>query len=319
MAIKAKKIDDDLDDDIEADDDLELEDSDELEEEKDESEESEENKEESDGDESEEKVDSEREAIRERRRREKKMRRDRERREKTELNERLSRLEKENEELKRNTHKTSLVQYETALEKELREAAEIYNTAQKVMEQAITDGDGKKFAEAKSYSDKAMSRYNLLQQNKEALKIKEKELEQNLEEVGHKEQQILNQNGTNYGIAWAKKNSSWFDPKGGNRESKIVHAIDIDLYGEGYDPNTKEYWDELTNRVAEVLPNKIKSNGAKPPQRVGGASSEISRKNSGEANLPKEFIQTLKAAGYWDDPVKRKTAIKDYLSNKKGY
>jgi len=270
-------------------------------------------------------VSPEREAIRERRRREKKMRRERERREKLVMAQTIKNLSEEVNHLKKaagGINKKFEEQSVASIDNEIRELNSIYQNAQRVMESAIADSDGKKFAEAKSVSDRAWARYNMLQVAKQNLSKKEKEEEQEEQVQTQKQpaaENVLSEQGKRYAMGFINKNKSWYDPNGGNRESKIVMTIDSDLYEEGYDPNDKDYWEELEARVAEVFPDKIKSKvevRKKTPSIVGGTTNESFRARTEKA-LPKEFVQTLKAAGFWDDADKRKKAIKDFYANKK--
>lgn len=324
MAIKAKSKEKDLDDELDLDDEeideLEEEESSDEGSEKDESPEEGESSEEGSGEEEESSDDAELEAKRERRRREKRMKKEKDRRERETLRDTVNSLKSELSEYKKTSNKHLSTQTENGIDNELREVNNVYNTAQRVMAEAIDAHDGKKFAEAKAISDKAFLRYGQLENAKAGVKRKEEEVEKAEKESKSKQDDVLDEDGKRFGMAWAKKNSAWFDVAGRNRESKLVHTIDKDLYDEGYDPNTKEYWDELSDRVAEVVPAARRTIKAKPSgQRVGGGSNnEVAKKGGGVANLPKEFVQTLKAAGYWDEPAKRDAAIKNYRSNKKG-
>lgn len=257
------------------------------------------------------------EAKRERRRREKRMRREKQRRKDAMRDAEIARLQQELRQMKEATG--SFVQKSElgAIESERKEIINVYNTAQKVMEAAITEGDGKKFAEAKAISDKAFSRYNFLEAQK--AKYVEEETETAREE--EKAPDIVGEQGKRYGLAWVKKNSSWYDPKGGNLDSKIALAIDTDLYNEGYDPNTKEYWDEFDDRCRERLPHRYKSEKSgneKPKQTVGGGSRDSNPASYKSITVPKEFLQSLKAAGYEKGSAKYNSAVKHYLAQKKG-
>ena len=280
-------------------------------------------------------ADAEREAIRERRRREKKMKRERDRRERTQLQNTIIMMADEIKKLKDGQGEVGkkfegLTQAQ--IEGEIGELSKIYNQAQAAMEVAIAEGDGKKFTQAKAISDKAWARYTFLEaqkrqrpdpttddkQDKSARGSSRQESSDSADDASEGVQ--LGKDGKRYGIAFVTENKSWYDPNGGNRDSKIVLAIDADLYNEGYDPETKEYWDELKDRCKEYLPHRFKAAGTKPKPKspVGGSGNDHSPSGGAEKSLPKEFVQTLKAAGYWDDPVKRKAAIKNYYANKKG-
>lgn len=279
--------------------------------------------------------DAEREAIRERRRREKKMKRERDRRERSQLQNTIIMMAEEIKKLKDGQGEVGK-KFEgltrSQIESEIGELSDIYNRAQAAMESAVAEGDGKKFTQAKAISDKAWARYTFLEAQKRQRLNPTTDDRQDKSFSGSSNQNNdnsvdgasevvqLGRDGKRYGIAFVKENKSWYDPSGGNRDSKIVLAIDSDLYNEGYDPETKEYWDELKDRCKEYLPHRFKAAGTKPRPKsvVGGSGNDYSSAGGAEKSLPKEFVQTLKAAGYWDDAAKRKAAIKNYYANRKG-
>jgi len=280
---------------------------------------SEEDDDEEDGAEAGEKLDPELEAKRERRRREKRMRKEKRNREFAFMTNEIVNLRQELKQLKEVTGKQSQKSQINEIESERKEIINVYNTAQKVMEAAITEGDGKKFAEAKAISDKAFSRYNML----EAQRAKYIEAEEASEKETSPQDSfpdIVGEEGKRYGMSWMKRNSSWYDPKGGNLDSRIALAIDTDLYNEGYDPNTKEYWDEFDDRCKDRLPhrykNVVKKAGSK--QIVGGGGRESNPAAYKSITVPKEFLQSLTAAGYEKGSDKYNTAVKHYLAQKKG-
>lgn len=276
---------------------------------------------------SKEEVSAERQAIRERRRREKKMKREREQREKEELKNLVRHLSSKVQTLEQATGGINKKFEQESIEKidnEIKELNSVYSQAQRVMEDAIADSDGKKFSQAKSISDKAFSRFNDLKLAKQQLtqKLQQQETQQPQAEETRPAVSVpaLSENAVRYGRAFMDANKDWYDPKGSNRESKLVLTIDADLYQEGYDPDSKEYWDELKDRAAEILPHRFKAQNNKPkktPSIVGGSGREGAPSSSQERTLPKEFVNALKEAGYWDDPEKKKAAIKDYYSSKR--
>lgn len=254
------------------------------------------------------------EAKRERRRREKRMRREKARRESAFMQNEIARLQQELRQMKEQTGKFVQDSQLSAIEAEKKEIANVYNTAQKVMAAAISDGDGEKFAEAKAISDKAYARYNLLEGAKQ--KYAKESSESDKKEV--EPQGIIGEEGKRYGIAWVKKNSSWYDPNGGNLDSKIAQTIDTDLYNEGYDPNTKEYWDEFDDRCREKLPHRYKVADRASKQIVGGGGKDSNPSTYKSISVPKEFLHSLKAAGYEKGTPKYNAAIKHYIAQKKG-
>lgn len=279
--------------------------------------------------------DGKREEIRERRRREKKMRKERDKREKMQMQNLIVGLQEEVKKLREGPAKEfddriGAIE-RSKVEEEMQQLGNVYQNAKAEMERAIRDNDGATFVKAKEISDKAWARYNLLELQKNQRPGNAKatggtqtqdraDLRQPVEreQAGSQQQEILNNNGIRLGKAWATKHSTWYDAQANNRESKVVQAIDLELYSEGYDPNEKEYWDELDDRVKEILPHRFVKQPVQNRSRqiVGGGSQDGAPSSSQEKALPAEFVKTLKAAGYWDDPAKKKAAIKNYYANR---
>lgn len=128
--------------------------------------------------------------------------------------------------------------------------------------------------------------------------------------------------------AWARRNK-WFDPAATDMDSKIVKMIDRDMHTEGWDPITKEYWEELDARVAERIPKRTSQKKdpeddedelEEPPRRrsiTGGAGGDSPGGRSATHTLSPERVQALKDANMWDDPKTRARMIKKYQAHDK--
>jgi len=133
------------------------------------------------------------------------------------------------------------------------------------------------------------------------------------------------------GVSWAKANS-WYQPQGPDLDSRITRQIDDSLVQEGYDPASKDYWDELSSRVAQYMPHRGRTennasgrngdyNGSRNGRKPGSSAVTGSGRDSGAASsggakggyvLSSARVQALKDAGVWDDPGKRADAIRRY-------
>ena len=119
----------------------------------------------------------------------------------------------------------------------------------------------------------------------------------------------------NHAQEWMSKNS-WYDPAARDQDSEIAMKLDQRLAQEGWDPTTKEYWEELNSRIKKYLPHRFpgsKVSSTKPKSVVTGGS----RESSGPAQqatykLSSERVKALKDAGIWDDPKQRAEAIKRF-------
>ncbi len=116
---------------------------------------------------------------------------------------------------------------------------------------------------------------------------------------------------------------TWYRPDSPDEDSLITRTIDNKLASEGWDPKTKEYWEELNKRLKKYLPHRVKGatvqqdDGAqrvKPKSPVAGSGREANTSNAakGTFRLSPERVSAMKDAGLWDDSKKRNEAIKRY-------
>ena len=107
-----------------------------------------------------------------------------------------------------------------------------------------------------------------------------------------------------------------------------MRALDESLSAEGYDPTSKEYWDELTARVKRRLPERFKKGARvrdeddddmeedeKPRANAGPKFSSGGRERplkKGEVYVSAERKQAMKEYGVWDDKVARDRMLRKY-------
>jgi hypothetical protein len=112
--------------------------------------------------------------------------------------------------------------------------------------------------------------------------------------------------------------NKWFDPRGSDTDSRIVTDEDDRLSREGWNPNTREYWDELTNRLKKRLPHKFSGGTISPrnsPRAPVGGSGREAGNTGGQRQTVKispERVAAMKEIGAWDDPKARAEMIKEY-------
>lgn len=121
-------------------------------------------------------------------------------------------------------------------------------------------------------------------------------------------------NVVNYAKQWMDANP-WYDPKGVDRDSALTKAIDNELAREGYNPASREYWEELTARVSEAFgegeqqaPQQRRRKG--PPTGNTREHAPVSTKR--EIYVTPERKQAMIEAGVWDDPMLRQRYLKAY-------
>lgn len=144
-------------------------------------------------------------------------------------------------------------------------------------------------------------------------------------ERAHKQRQAtpapLDARLANHAKEWMSKNK-WYDPNAKDQDSRIVMTLDQQLAQEGWNPTTKEYWDELSVRVNRYIPGKAQAGGRRtapnteanaPRSPVAGSGKETRGPSSaGSYKLSSERVAALKEAGVWDDPKKRADAVKRF-------
>ncbi len=122
---------------------------------------------------------------------------------------------------------------------------------------------------------------------------------------------------TNYAQQWMAANT-WYNPAGTDRDSALTKAIDAEIMAEGYDPKSREYWEELTARVADALgesePARPKRKA--PPTGKGREHAPVSTRK--EIYVTPERKQAMIEAGAWEDPVKRQRMLKAYQAYDNG-
>lgn len=120
----------------------------------------------------------------------------------------------------------------------------------------------------------------------------------------------------NHAKSWMDRNK-WYDPSGRDQDSEIAMRIDHRLAQEGWDPTTREYWEELDSRVKKYIPHrasrdKITSNTPRSVVTGSGREASSTPSTPGTYKLSSERVQALKDAGIWDDPKKRAEAVKRF-------
>jgi len=57
-----------------------------------------------------------------------------------------------------------------------------------------------------------------------------------------------------YADEWMEAHSDWYGMKGFERQTRLVNRLDKEIFKDGYDPNTEEYFEELDRRLKEKAP-----------------------------------------------------------------
>jgi vacuolar-type H+-ATPase subunit H len=121
---------------------------------------------------------------------------------------------------------------------------------------------------------------------------------------------------------WMERNG-WYKPDGKDIDSRIAKQVDETLTAEGWDPTTKDYWEELDNRLQRYVSHRYNANTDESPNQrskprgiVTGSGRESASRAGGKNTftLSPEQVRAMKDAGFWDDSEKRNKMIKRYAS-----
>jgi len=126
---------------------------------------------------------------------------------------------------------------------------------------------------------------------------------------------------------WINGRSDWYRAAGFERQTRVANRIDKEVYKDGFDPNTPEYFEELDKRIKAQFPDLYDDdaqNGAdsqQPAQRrkpqpvvapVGGENSRQSNRGS-KVELGEADFQNMRRFGL---DVNDPKVLKEYARNK---
>lgn len=253
-------------------------------------------------------------AIREARRNRRKAKKEYIKRTNEEKDQRLQMLQRQNQELlerisviEKKTHHSDLARLDKALEDE--ELRLRYADAKK--REAINQSDGDGFTKAQEMWYESRRKIEAMRS------IRDRAAQATNQEAG-----AVNPRLQQLASGWMERNS-WYDPQARDEDSQIAKVVDQRLINEGWDPASKEYWDELDKRLQKRLPhcyNRDTENPrrSRPRSVVTGSGRESAGSVGGDGRssfvLSPDQVRAMKEAGFWDDPDKRTRMIKRYAS-----
>jgi hypothetical protein len=208
----------------------------------------------------------------------------------------------------KDTEIASLTNQEKSLQQQLKNSEEAYKSAydsgdkDKMLEaqKAIADATTKlQFVDAKRW-------YQQDQQNKQ----KQEQPQQ------QQTQQRVKPNSL--AIEWKEDNETWFQKDPIMTQGALV--INQQLLQEGFDPNTKEFYNEVSRRIKKEFPHKFgeQDDPTKPAQVVAG-KSRTSASSKGKIRLSQEDVRLAKKMGvpldvYAKEKAKVEKAGDDYTT-----
>lgn len=255
-------------------------------------------------------TDEDRESVRVRRREERQIQKQRRREASANKDRLISSLQRQNQEMAERLAQVESRQVGNdfdRLDRDLQQALRTANEAKEHIKNSATAADGEGVAEATDLYYKAMRRAEQI------AAIKQNASRPRAPNKPQIERKVVHAN------KWMNEND-WYDPEGDDEDSELVRSIDNRLAKEGFDPNTPEYWEELTDRIHEKLPHKFEghSSGKNGKKNVGSPVSGSGRENGGKTSssgkfyLSAERVKAMKDSGLWDDEKKRAAMIKSY-------
>lgn len=198
------------------------------------------------------------------------------------------------------------------------------NNADRVLAEALRKPDGAgadEFVEAQKIRDELRDQLGELKRNSQQRQAQTQQPPARRES----QPQTPDPRVIRHAREWANQND-WFDFNGQDEDSVIVRAIDEALASDGFDPTTREYWDELTERVKHRLPERFKGarrapdnddedEDERPRAKAGPKFSSGGRERplkKGEVYVSAERKEAMKQYGVWDDPVARNRMLRKY-------
>lgn len=191
-----------------------------------------------------------------------------------------------------------------SLEKRYQEIQQDIRMAESIMEKAVEANAGADLVKAQQIRDQALA---------EAQQV----AAQHAQLVQQVQAPAAPPPAVNYAQQWAAHND-WFDPQGRDEDSRIAQRIDREMAAEGWNPNTREYWVELTNRCKDAFEegeSEGKSMTSSKPKKApptGQSREHVPTSTRKEIYVTPERKQAMIEAGAWDDPVKRQRMLKRY-------
>jgi hypothetical protein len=128
---------------------------------------------------------------------------------------------------------------------------------------------------------------------------------------------------------WMEDRSDWYGAKGFERQTRLANRLDKEVYKDGYDPGTEEYFEELDRRIKEKEPklfddldagaddndtdDKNDRRGKNVVAPVGGNETRHQRTSGSKVDLTPEDFDTMREFNLdTNDPE----VLKEFARNK---
>ena len=206
------------------------------------------------------------------------------------------------------TEKASLVSYENQLKEKLKLAEEGYKNA-------YDSGDKDKLLEAQKAIADATTELRMVDAKRfyiedQAKKTDPKQADSGAKEAP-KEAQPQPQKPPKlhkFAREWISDNSEWYNKD--RISTQAAHVINEDLLQEGFDPETEEFYTEISKRLKKEMPHKFgqQEEPTNKPAQVVAGKSRTSASSKGKIRLSQEDVRLAKKMGVPLDVYAREKA-----------
>ena len=204
------------------------------------------------------------------------------------------------------TEKASLVSYENQLKDKLKLAEEGYKNA-------YDSGDKDKLLEAQKAIADATTELRMVDAKRFYIEDQEKKtqpVQPKKEEAQPAQQQQPQQTPKLHKLAreWISDNSEWYNKD--RITTQAAHIINEDLLQEGFDPETEEFYTEISKRLKKEMPHKFgqQEEPTNKPAQVVAGKSRTSASSKGKIRLSQEDVRLAKKMGVPLDVYAREKA-----------
>jgi len=214
------------------------------------------------------------------------------------------------------TEKASLVSYENQLKDKLKLAEEGYKNA-------YDSGDKDKLLEAQKAIADATTELRMVDAKRFYMddQAKKTETVEPKKEEEAKPTQEAKQPAKLHKLAreWISDNSEWYNKD--RITTQAAHIINEDLLQEGFDPESEEFYTEISKRLKKEMPHKFgqQEEPTNKPAQVVAGKSRTSASSKGKIRLSQEDVRLAKKMGvpldvYAKEKAKVEKAGNDYTT-----
>jgi len=196
----------------------------------------------------------------------------------------------------KDTEIASLTNQEKSLQQQLKNSEEAYKSA-------YDSGDKDKMLEAQKAIADATTKLQFV----DAKRWYQQDQQSKQEQPQQPQQAQQRVKPNSLAIEWKEDNETWFQKDPIMTQGALV--INQQLLQEGFDPNTKEFYNEVSRRIKKEFPHKFgeQDDPTKPAQVVAG-KSRTSASSKGKIRLSQEDLRLAKKMGVPLDVYAREKA-----------